>query len=123
MSWNPHTKPPSDVCPERFCFHWAERGDRIDTSGGEYDTFEEAVAAAQTVVFAAQCGCVFGTCSRVTPRSGSRDWYEPNERLLRHAGLPWFYFIPGPEKLAAKFRKQYLSESARLWDTEAEKNG
>ena len=115
MKWEPSKKPPSDVCPKTFCFHWAERGDRIDPSGGEYDTFEQAVAAAQTVVFAAQCACVFGECSRAVPSRENRDWYEPNERLLREAGLPWFYFIPGPEHVGAEFRERYLAESAALW--------
>ena len=120
MNWNPRVKPPANVCPERFCFHWAERGDRIDTSGREYDTFEEAVAAAQTIVFSAQCGCVFGTCSRAVPSPENRDWYEPSERVLSKAGLPWFYFIASPENIAAEFREQYLSESANLWASEAE---
>jgi len=115
MTWNPRTKPPSDVCPERFCFHWAERGDRIDTSGGEYDTFEGAVSAARTVVFAAQCGCVFGTCTRAVPSSENRDWYEPNGRVLETADLPWFYFIAGPESVAAEFRERYVTESTELW--------
>ena len=121
MNWNPRTKPSPGVCPERFCFHWAERGDRIDTSGRQYDTFDEATAAAETMVFAAQCGCVFGTCSRVSPSPENRDWYEPHERLLRDAGLPWFYFIPGPEKLASEFRKKYLLESSALWHPESKK--
>jgi hypothetical protein len=115
MSWNPRVKPPSDVCPERFCFLWAEKGDRIDPSGGEYDTFEQAVAAAQTVVSAGQCGCVLGTCSRAVPSPENRDWYEPNERLLETAGLPWFYFIANPESVAAEFRERYVSEAAELW--------
>ena len=115
MTWDPRTKPPSDVCPERFCFHWAERGDRIDSSGEQHDTFDEAVSAAQEVVLAAQCGCVFGTCTRDVSASENRDWYEPNERLLESAGLPWFYFIASSDSIAAQFRERYVSESTELW--------
>ncbi len=115
MTWNPRTKPPSDVCPEHFCFHWARRGDRIDTSGGEYDSFEEAIAAARAVVFRAQCACVFGVCARATPAAENRDWYEPDEKALDSAGLPWFYFIAGPENVGAEFRERYIAEARELW--------
>src|SRR5262245_23958151 len=117
MNWDPRNKPPADLCPKGFCFHWAHRGDRIDTRGRDYATFEEAVAAAQTVVLTAQCKCIFGTCSRAVSSPANRDHYEPNERALQAAGLPWFYFISGPENVGAESRDQYVSESAELWGT------
>jgi hypothetical protein len=58
---------------------------------------------------------VFGTCTRADPSPENRDWYEPHERLLKSAGLPWFYVIAGPESVAAEFRELYVSESTELW--------
>jgi hypothetical protein len=61
------------------------------------------------------CGCSFGVCIRLDPINGNNDWYEPNEVKLEKAGLPWFYFIPGPENLVDEERDKYVQESERLW--------
>lgn len=117
MNWDPKTRPPPDVCPKHFCFHWAEAGARIDASGGEYDTFDEAIAAATTLVTTARCASIFGTCSRAEPGAGHEDLYEPNEAALRHAGLPWFFFVSGVESLAEEFHAEFLSQAEQLWGT------
>jgi hypothetical protein len=105
-------KPNPAECPRHFCFLWIERGSRV--AEGLYNSIDEAL---NHVAFVQddQCGCSFGVCSRLDPINGSNDWYEPNEMKLEKAGLPWFYFIPGPENLVDEERDKYVQESERLW--------
>lgn len=109
------TKPDPQTCPRKFCFHWARTGDRVDESGREYDSFDEAIARAKTVVTSARCACIFRTCSRSRADAGQQDRYEPAEDFLREAGLPWFFFVAGKDCLAKEFWEDYDRETRKLW--------
>lgn len=113
-----HTKPDPGTCPKSFCFHWARAGDRVDESGAEYDSFDEALSAANELVTSARCACSFGKCSRIQADPGCRDHYEPVEDFLRRAGLPWFYFVASKESLAEEFWDDYEKETRFLWGYE-----
>lgn len=113
--WIPQIKPPRTVCPERFCFFWAKAGDRVDMSGREYGTLEDALNGATTTVGKNGCFCQLGVCTRHDPENGDHDWYEGHDLALAEAGLPWFYFIPDAEKLTEESREEYIRESRKLW--------
>ena len=112
--WTPETKPPSGTCPERFCFHWAEAGDKVTGVGRQYDTVTDAINDA-ALVSTARCACSFGPCVRDTSSDSITDWYEANEPALEKAGLPWFYFVPSIKCLGEQFHARYVEESAELW--------
>ena len=92
----------------------------MDSSGGDYDCIDEAIAAAKQVVVSARCACIFGKCSRNQSDPGSRDWYEPAEDFLRKADLPWFYFVASKTNLAREFWEEYERETHILWGDDAD---
>lgn len=92
----------------------------MDESGGRYDSFKEAIAAAKQEVVSARCACIFGKCSRNQADPGSRDWYEPANDFLRKAELPWFYFIANKTNLVQESWDEYERKSRRLWGCEAD---
>jgi hypothetical protein len=113
-NWIPSVKPPADVCPEQFCFHWVLAGEAATPPWKEYNSLEEAFAELRTFK---EAGCMLGPgkCSRNKAAPGETDWYEPCEPALEKAGFPWFYFIPCAPKLGSEFREQYIRESRELW--------
>jgi hypothetical protein len=112
--WNIWTKPPARICPQGFCFHWADLGDKIAKQGRLYSSVDDALAEAVPVMDAG-CTCSFGLCIRADAIKGDSDWYEPNEPALAKASLPWFYFIPSVKKVADELREDYMRESTRIW--------
>lgn len=117
MTWDKHKKPPGDVCPERYCFHWSPPGGAADLSGQTSASFQEAITRRDDWVEFPQggCSCGFGLCIRHDPVAGDHDWYEPEEWVLERGGLPWFYFIPSVEDVDPESREEYLRESQALW--------
>jgi pimeloyl-ACP methyl ester carboxylesterase len=115
-AWNPLRKPPAGVCPREYCFHWLPTGSRF--APGVHDSLEEAFQQAQPV-FTEQCGCTFGHCIRLDPVNGDGDYYEPDEPRLDWNGLPWFYFMSGPEKVVDELRDDYIQEAQALWGATA----
>jgi hypothetical protein len=117
MEWDKHTKPPVEVCPGKYCFHWVEPGGAADMTGRLHGSFEEALARRDewTAFPQGGCACKFGVCTRLDPVTGDYDWYEPHEPALERDGLPWFYFIPSVAKLVPELQEQYLRESKALW--------
>ncbi len=113
--FDPNKKPDPDTCPKKFCSHWAKIGDRVDESGRTYDSFDKAIAGAKTIVRSARCACFLGSCKRDVVNNGELDRYEPDERMLKSAGLPWFYFISGKSSLAKEFWDEYDRETNELW--------
>ena len=117
--WLPQIRPPRTVCPEEFCFHWCSTGGWAEMSGKAFTSVRDAMRSGTTVHFPdGGCACSFGLCTRKDPVNGDHDWYEPHEPRLRDAGLPWFYFIPGPGKLVPERRAEYEREAGRLWNHE-----
>ena len=112
--WNKKVKPPRTVCPEQFCFHWAAAGDRVTDVGRGYDSIDHAIADA-TAVDSARCACAFGACMRNPVAQSGTDWYEPDERALENAGLPWFYFIASVKNLVEQNHERYNKESTEIW--------
>ena len=112
--WNQGAKPPRTVCPKQFCFHWAEAGDRVTGVGRMYNSLDEAIDDT-TAVDSSRCACAFGVCTRNPDVENGSDWYEPNERTLESAGLPWFYFIASVDHLGEQFHERYIKESIEIW--------
>jgi hypothetical protein len=114
--WNPKERPDTGICPREFCFLWVCAGGRADLSGKEYDSAQEAIAAAKrgTLFPEGGCGSFAGTCTRQDAENGVADMYEPHEPNLKKAGLPWFYFTDR-ESLADERRDQFDKESAEWW--------
>ncbi len=50
----------------------------------------------------------------VVPPQPRLQRHQHQLRLERH-GLPWFYFIPSPDKVVEERREQYIREAKRLW--------
>jgi hypothetical protein len=96
--WNKFEKPDFKICPKRLCFFWSEKDKNKGISGS--------------------CRRTFGICFRENPENSVKDWYEPFEPFLKEEDLPWFYFIPKPDKIIKKFRKRYIEESEKLWEKE-----
>lgn len=112
MMWNPREKPPADVCPQRYCWHWLEQGTWY--APGLYDSLREATRHLVPVT-GSRCGCRFGRCTRLDPTHGDNDWYESDGAALARDGLPWFYFYPDEAKLRPEWRAKYRKESGKLW--------
>ncbi len=112
MEWKPTEKPDATQCPGRFCWHWLSEGDLF--APGLHANHEEGLRRLQPIG-AAHCGCSFGICRRSAPGRGGRDRYEPDEPELERAGLPWFYFLPSPDKIVDELRDRYIAESEALW--------
>jgi hypothetical protein len=110
--WDRFEKPPVDVCPQAYCFHWLSAGDWF--APGYYESREVAFRNLQSIVTGG-CGCSFGCCTRLDANRGDHDWYEPHEARLLQDGLPWFYFIPDPQHVTDEMRDDYLRESEQLW--------
>lgn len=117
MASDKNSKPPADICPEKYCFHWVTPGGKKQMSGRPYGSLEEALSTGEGWVPSPHggCGATMGRCSRLDPTGGDRDWYEPCELELKRGDLPWFYFIPSAEKLVPELRDRYLRESRKLW--------
>jgi len=107
-----HRKPNSRICPQEFCFNFVERG-TFNSSG----LFRSLNVALKHLRFATRdfCGFELGQCRRISFNPNDKDYYEPNEPFLMKLGLPWFFFIPSPEKLIDKMRDEYIRESESLW--------
>ena len=110
--WKPIRKPPPTLCPGAFCFHWREAGSLV--APGLWGSLDEALRNLQPVERSG-CGWRLSRCKRLDPLEGNWDAYEPHEPLLEEHGLPWFYFVPGPHKLAEESREAYVRESEALW--------
>jgi hypothetical protein len=116
--WVPNEKPPPDVCPEEFCFHYAPGGFIVDLTGNRYRNREEALKAifvVGTQFEEAGCACYFGRCLRDPRGGGEKDYYEPHEPNLRRAGLPKIYFISSEQHIHEKYREEYRREAVKLW--------
>ena len=107
-----NVKPDRQTCPERFCFHWLRSGSQF--AAGLYNDLDDALKD-MTIAQGDLCGCTFGVCKRLDSINGDHDWYEPHEPALEEIGLPWFYFIPSPEKVVDDIRRAYIRESESLW--------
>ena len=116
MDWDKHKRPPADVCPREYCFHWVAAGGKAAPPGRRYASSLEMLRDSVNwpVWPEGGCGCSFGLCKRLSSAAGDADYYEPHEWNLERAGLPWFYF-GRLENLQPKFREEFLRESARLW--------
>ena len=112
--WNKNAKPPRFVCPEQFCFHWAKAGDRVTGVGRKYDSIDDMIDDA-IAVDSPRCACAFGICTRNPVAQSGTDWYEPDERALENACLPWFYFIASVKNLVEQFHERYIKESTEIW--------
>lgn len=114
MKWEPKRKPPPQVCAQRYCFNWLEKGDEF--TPGLHDSFEQALTKVRPVT-ASCCSLTstLGVCSRTGNEKNDGDLYEPNEPALAKDRLPWFYFIPSPENLVLESRARYVRESEALW--------
>lgn len=115
-TWKKNIKPPF-VCPKKYCFNWIEKGDYY--AKGVFTNIEEADSAMKKASFG-HCNMGF-TCKRINPK-GQHDFYEPCEPFLERDGLPWFYFIPGPEKVNSSMKGEYIEESEILWGKDHWKN-
>jgi hypothetical protein len=107
MKFIPEIKPPSLVCPQKYCFCWIEKGVHIIGPPGEGKIADES-----------RCGSPFGKCIRCYPQESIKDYYEPEESELEEAGLPWFYFYANPASVAEEFRSDYITKSESLWGKE-----
>jgi hypothetical protein len=117
MVWDKDQKPPADVCPGRYCFHWVTPGGFANMSGRAYASPRDALADRGAWVAFPEGGCSFsrGTCTRLDPASGDRDGYESCGPELERDGLPWFYFYPSAAGLNPRSAARYRRESEALW--------
>ena len=88
---------------QHFCFFWQERGNFA--APGLYPTLADALRTMHEIERSG-CGCPFEQCVRDPDGSGPINWYEPCEPALAEAGLPWFYFTPGPHTLIPELYSQ-----------------
>jgi hypothetical protein len=44
MGWDDHSKPPTDVCPEYYCFNWVSPDGMNQMSGRLYRSLVEALS-------------------------------------------------------------------------------
>lgn len=100
--WKPSKKPPANRCPGPFCFCWRSAGSFV--APGLYSSLDEALQHLEPVEWG-RCGWRLSRCTRLDPEGGDGDAYEPHEPLLEEHGLPWFYFIPAPHRLAEEARE------------------
>jgi hypothetical protein len=121
MEWEKHKRPPPDVCPREFCFHWVAPGGKAQPPGRRYASSQEALRDSMNwpVWRDGGCACQFGRCVRLDPSTGDADFYEPHEPKLEQAGLPWFYFTT-LKNLRSELHEQFLRESAELWGSTSE---
>ena len=115
--WDPGTKPPADICPEKYCFQWVPPGGSADLSGKGHDTLESAIEAGKrgTDFPDGGCGSIFGTCKRFSKQSGDKDLYEPNEPCLCNSGLHDLYFC-SKESLSGEGQARYQAMAEELWE-------
>ncbi len=115
QQWDVDTRPDIMICPERFCFSWAEVGTSVDMSGQVYPSFEQAWDAhAQVGSITTKSMCTEGGCRRLTHTLTDSDFYEPCEPYLQSAGLPELYFS-NPFSLIDEFRAEYEKMARTLW--------
>jgi hypothetical protein len=116
MEWDKDKRPPPDICPREYCFHWVVPGGKASPPERRYASSLEALRDSVNwpVWPDGGCACSFGRCIRLDPATGEADYYEPHEWNLERAGLPWFYFAT-LESLGPEFREQFLCESEALW--------
>jgi|APLak6261659701_1056019.scaffolds.fasta_scaffold68154_1 hypothetical protein len=115
--WDIKTRPPTDICPEQYCFCWVPPKGKADLSGRSYDSFEEAMEASNKGVIFLKGGCAYplGLCQRETKNLIDHDGYEPYESLLRRDGLPELFFCK-VESLCEEFVEEYKTMEKMLWD-------
>ena len=112
--WQAEIKPPPQICPQEYCFHWVKAGGHF--SSGFHESIEEAWLEAKPVMIGTcSITSTFGHCARAGQKSNVGDFYEPNEPTLSNDGLPWFYFIPSPTLLVPESYDEYIRESEILW--------
>ena len=116
MRWELNVRPPSNVCPEHYCFHWVTPGGKSSPPGRVYSSREEMFR--DSVNWPewpnGGCGCTFGVCRLADPVAGTEDWYEPHEPRLERDGLPWFYFSTY-QNLSPEFHERFLQEAVLIW--------
>ena len=117
--WNLRIKPPLDICPEKYCFFWAEIGDRLAAKSA-YDSLDEALSSDWTTVENAHC--TSERCCRETKEhkiisalKTDSDWYEPCEPILNRDGLPDLFFC-NPVNLDSDGLIEYLKMSDDIWN-------
>lgn len=119
-SWIRTHKPPLNVCPKKYCFFWCPPGGKVDTSGAEYDSFEEAIEATRSSgTMLPDGGCIppGGPCERSTGNARDKDCYEPFNRFLKEDGLPVLFFC-NPENLREADRHDYQVMAKMLWSAD-----
>ncbi len=116
MEWDKDHRPPPDICPREFCFHWVVPGGFAAPRGKSYKSRREMLEDSVNSRMWPDGGCVcpFGCCTRLDGAAGDADFYESYGPNLERVGLPWFYFNT-LENLRAELHEQFLAESERLW--------
>jgi hypothetical protein len=116
MEWDKEKRPPPDICPREFCFHWVVPGGFASPPGKTYRSRQEMLEDSVNWPMWPDggCACPFGRCTRLDGVTGDADFYESHGPNLERAGLPWFYFNT-LENLRAEFHQQFLRESEQLW--------
>ncbi len=116
MEWDKHKRPPPDVCPRQYCFHWVVPGGKAAPPGRRYASSLEALkdSVNWSVWPEGGCACSLGRCTRLDTATGDADFYEAHDLNLERAGLPWFYFAT-VENLRPEFHEQFLREAEELW--------
>ena len=113
-------KPSLSKCPQEYCFMWVPAGGSADMSGKTYESFEKAIEASKSGVTFVNggCSCSFGACKRDTGKAADKDWYEPNNRVLKKTNLPELFFC-NPENLMEEDQSEYKIMASELWDKSA----
>lgn len=88
-NWQANQQPDPNICPQKFCFFWNEKGTWI--AKGFHSSLESALGN-MVKVHKSECGFQYGHCIRNGENIEGKDYYEPCEPALRKAGLPEFYF-------------------------------
>jgi len=110
-NWIFQQKPSEEICPEKFCFMWHEKGSSL--AKGFHNSLEEALRKLEKVE-KSYCGVnsISGSpvCRRESKNTKDHDFYEPCEPYLKKAKLPWFYFLSKcqVQSLNEKDRKKYF---------------
>jgi hypothetical protein len=93
---NADTRPPPNICPERYCFFWIPPGGCAVTTGKPFQAVDAEVKDSTFTSFPnGGCSCSLGVCTRLKGKKGEHDFYEPCEPELDADGLPHNYFTPG----------------------------
>lgn len=112
-------RPDLAICPGRYCFNWADDGDKVDTSNKLYPSLGEALdSASLKEIEQGGCNCTLGVCRRYSNVCSDPDLYEPCEPPLKKAGLPTLYFC-SPENLEEFDLNGYQVMVENLWEKNA----